>query len=197
MCANDRIAEAMSAQRSSGNPVKIVVSKPRDVHHDHRWILEMYKRACVIENHQVALCAPDHDEAVVLFGMAQCCNETMCLKEPLLHAHHFMSIEWDAPHRSRIQVYDMNRLGLGKGQVIHDLYCTGVSRWHKPRKQMLSLLNAVPMKPGNMVVVELDSGNHGEMGEWWDDIVSWHSANPEDYFGWIPLDFSREVACLT
>jgi len=181
----------MTAQRLSGNPVRMIVLKARKVGCSTFFEAEIYRRAHMMRNRKALVAAQTDDDSRTLFHMTRLFHEEnpkkRLLKTSRIGAR---ELEWRSPHRSRISLQTGGKIALGRNATILDFHGTEIPYWPNAEQSLGSVLNAVPDKGDNMAVLESTARGYEHFKERWDDAIAYRKAHPQDYTGWIPVFFS-------
>lgn len=179
------------AQRLAGVPVRIIVLKARKV--GVSTIIEAlgFMDLHMHPNRRGLIAAHDEKASGVIFRMTQIFYEQCPNKKPIKSEHPTKKeIRWKAPHRSLFDVQTAGSFTLGRSDTLHFFHGSEVPYWVNAEATLLSVLNALGDKAGNVAFLEATASGVEEFCSRWRKAVSYRQRHPKSLRGWIPLFFS-------
>jgi len=185
---------AIETQRASGNPVRIILLKPRQV----GWSTWSEARAFEYINNNAERTAlvvsADNDSTNFVFTMARTFQSEM--KDPLpTDASSRREIIYKSPHRSRFLTQTAGKDVLGRGGTVHFFHGSEVAFWPNASVGAAAVLQMVPNDIDTTVIFESTACGVG--GYFYD--MYWQARDRfaemsgrddgERYAGYIPVFF--------
>lgn len=188
--AQMKLWEAIQRQRERDLPVRVIVLKSRQTGISTAVQQMIIQRATTRANRRALVVAHNATTAGALFGIGE--NIYLNLPDdpfvkPEIKSRHSSEngrklLHWgtkdprrqeagDVGVNSILRIDTAKEVEAGRGLTIHDLHASEVALWPDPSK-CAALLNAVPKRPGTMIILESTARGANFFKERWDRAVA-------------------------
>lgn len=191
--------EAAQAQIADGQPVRIVVLKPRQAGLSTWSEAFTFWQTATRKDQTSMVIAHDLAGATALFNMSKLMFDMMPPEyKPMGRYMTKREIVFDNDDererpfkpglRSSLEVQTSNNLSAGTGRTIHHLHGSEVSRWRDSLELLSTIFPAIPDVPGTSVILESTAK---EAGTWfhrfWQDAVAGRNGYRAVFLPWYTV----------
>jgi hypothetical protein len=192
-----KINEEIERQKAAGKPVRIIVLKARQMGCSTFTEGRLFHKTTMSKLTNSMIIAHKEDASTNLFNMSKLFYE--CMPEPLQpmrKASNAKELIFENPTtnakekssnpglRSKIKIETASSSGAGRSDMIHNMHISELAFWPNASEVMTGVLQAVPMNPNTMIIVE--STANGVGGYFYD---MWQ-ASKEGKNDFVPLFFA-------
>jgi len=178
-------------QQESGNPVRIILLKPRQVGWS-TWS-EAYGFYQINTRPQwtALVVSDDLDSTDLIFNMTKLFQAEMPSHlRRRTDSSNRKEIIYSAPWRSKFLTQTAGKDVLGRGGTIQYLHCSEVAWWPRAQEGLAAVLQQVPKTLESVVILESTAnGVGGPLYDRFWQAVDRRQNNPRDYSGYIPVFF--------
>lgn len=188
-----KVWRAVAAQRAAGLPVRIIVLKSRKTGVSTEVQGMLVQAGQLLPRARALVVAQNNDTAGELFDIGDTMYQHLPddvpeLRRDLMHRRNSAGgqkfMQWGTPREwSQLKIDTAKEVEAGRGKTISHLHCSEVAFWQDPRKA-LSLLNAVPDRPGTLIVLESTANGHNFFKARWDRAVRGLGGYAPVFIGW-------------
>lgn len=205
--------EILEAQRAEGKPQRAIVLKARQVGISTWTQAKLVQRATLRQNHRAVVVAHDGDTAGKLFEMGKKMYANLPadgfvdvpdpdgvpLSRPLKpeirrsrsEKHlHFAESERDAWQKgglwpdSHYTAETANEFQGGRGSTFHSGHLSELAFYQNPSEKLTALKNAIPRRPGTLIVIESTANGQNFFKDQWDLAVAGESGYAPFFWPW-------------
>lgn len=169
--AQEEMIDCYDRQVEAGKPVRMVVLKARQLGVSTLTEAMLFCRSFIYPYSHSLVVAHEMDSSNALFGMTNLFWHTYPFNK--LFSAKYASrkeLEWEET-RSSIRVATARNTKAARGQTINALHASEVGFWERPEELMLGMRQAVPQRPGSLIVLESTANG---VGNWFYD--TWNAA---------------------
>lgn len=193
-----RLYEAIKKQWEAGKPVRIIILKARQMGFSTLTEAILFWLTITAKNVETMIVAHVEEATANLFRMAQLFYNMLPDKlKPMQKASNAQELVFDRPAKykgnreglnSRIRCATAGGHGVGRSATIRNLHLSEFAFWPGNKTETLAgLMQAVPDKPGTVVIIESTANGFEEFKKLWDDAVQSQEEGTE---GFIPIFFA-------
>jgi hypothetical protein len=201
--AQRRLYAALAQQRAAGLPQRAIVLKSRKVGISTATSGLILQELLWHKNRRGVIVAQDHETAGELFDIADTMYAELPadpeIKPPLASRTTSRggakTLKWgersrleqergNKGHNSTLKIDTASEVQAGRGKTIAYLHCSEVAFW-PDKKKMTSLLNAVPERPGTVVILESTANGHNFFKKRWDRAERGQGGFTPVFIGWL------------
>lgn len=193
-----RLYQVIREQWMAGKPVRIIILKARQMGFStltEAIIFWMAVTACFVE---CMIVAHKEEATANLFRMSKRYYELLpAALKPMMQASNAQELVFDKPPKakgkarglgSRIRCATAGGSGVGRSYTLKAVHASEFAFWPGDKLETLSgLVQAVPDRPGTLIVIESTANGYNEFKTLWDDAVK---AQREGTDGYIPVFFA-------
>ena len=204
-----RLYEAIRQQWEAGKPVRIIILKARQMGFSTLTEAVIFWMAATAFHVECLIVAHTEEATKKIFQMAKRFYEGLPAQiRPMQRASSARELIFDRPNRykgkapglgSCIRCTTAGGEGIGRGSTLTALHLSEFAFWPKDKLDtLIGLMQAVPDRPGTMVVIESTANGFDEFKKQWDRAVAAHAAGLDGFipifFAWYEMDeYRREV----
>lgn len=204
-----RLYEAIKKQWAEGKPVRIIILKARQMGFSTLTAAILFWLTITAKNVETMIVAHVEEATSNLFRMYQLFYNMLPDKiKPMQKASNAQELVFDRPARykgnreglnSRIRCATAGGHGVGRSATIRTLHLSEFAFWPGNKTETFSgLMQAVPDKPGTVVIIESTANGFDEFKRMWDDAVMSQEEGGEGFtpifFAWFEMpDYRRPV----
>lgn len=193
-----KLYEAARRQAEAGKPVRIIVLKARQMGFSTLTEGLLFHMAATRHHVECMVVAHTEDATAKLFQMSQRFYDNLppALK-PMRRASNAQEIVFDRPARTKehreglgssIRCATAGGTGVGRGYTLQGLHLSELAFWPgSKRESYVGLMQAVPDKPGTMVIIESTANGYDEFKSMWDAAVEAQRSGTD---GFEPIFFA-------
>ena len=193
-----RLYQEIQRQRASGQPVRIIILKARQIGFSTATAALFYQRAATMPNHNGMIVAHKADASTNIFNKSKLFWE-MSRPEvrPLKKTSNAKELLFENPStkqedkltdpglRSRILIETAGNRDAGRSATIHDLHLSELAFWPYAEQTLISLMQAVPNLPETTIIIESTAnGVGGAFYKEWRRAKAGQSAFVPLFFPW-------------
>lgn len=193
-----RLYEAIKKQWEEGRPVRIIILKARQMGFSTLTEAILFWLTITAKNVETMIVAHVEEATANLFRMAQLFYNMLPDKlKPMQKASNAQELVFDRPAKykgnreglnSRIRCATAGGHGVGRSATIRNLHLSEFAFWPGNKTETLAgLMQAVPDKPGTVVIIESTANGFDEFKQLWDDAEKSQAEGGE---GFIPIFFA-------
>ena len=181
--AQRKFVACVQQKLNAGRPVRIIVLKARQVGISTATEALLFNWCFMHPGSNSLVLSKSTADSEYLFEMTKLMWDTWEFRH-MFHENHksVRRLSWEETGSS-IKIATAKGREVGRGQTIHAAHCSEVAFWQHPESLMLSLNQAVPEKPGTLIVLESTANG---AGNWFYEQWFAAKAGETDY---IPLFF--------
>lgn len=193
-----RLYEIFREQWKQGKPVRIIILKARQMGFSTVTVAIIFWLTATARHVESMIVAHKEESTGNLFRMAKLFYD--CLPEPIkpmLRASNAKELTFDRSSRSpegaeglgsRIRCATAGGSGVGRGSTIKCLHLSEYAFWPGNKSETFTgLVQAVPDKPGTVIVIESTANGYEDFKKKWDAAVQ---AQKDGTDGYIPVFFA-------
>lgn len=204
-----RLYETIRQQWAAGKPVRIVILKARQMGFSTLTEAIIFWATATSQQTDSMIVAHQDEATGNLFKMSKrFLDELPGPMKPMTKASNGQVLEFDKPTRSkedrkglgsRIRCATAGGRGVGRSYTLRCLHLSEFAFWPGDKRGTLTgLMQAVPDKPGTIVVIESTANGYDEFKEIWDKAVERERTGEEGFipvfFPWFEMpEYSRAV----
>ena len=193
-----RLYEAIKKQWAEGKPVRIIILKARQMGFSTLTEAILFWLTITAKNVETMIVAHVEDATSNLFRMSQLFYNMLPDRlKPMQKASNAQELEFARPAKykgnreglnSRIRCATAGGHGVGRSATIRNLHLSEFAFWPGNKTETFSgLMQAVPDKPGTVVIIESTANGFDEFKRLWDDAVQ---SQAEGGDGFTPIFFA-------
>lgn len=173
--SQQRLYGVIDEQRQAGKPVRVIVLKARQIGFSTLIEALIFHATALFKNISSLIVAHDDDSSRGIFEMSRLFYEMLppmlrpmkrnLNEKRLLFENPTVNLrekDRDPGLRSQIAVETAGNKSAGRSKTVRNLHCSEVAFWPNAKETLLSLLQAVPDKPGTMIVLESTANGVGD-----------------------------------
>lgn len=203
-----RLYEAARKQWQAGKPVRLIVLKARQMGFSTLAEAMLFHMTATRPHTETMVVAHTEDATAKLFQMSQRFYEHLPdpLK-PMRRASNAQEIVFDKPARTKTKRQGLGSsmrcstaggTGIGRGYTLQGVHLSEFAFWPgNKRETYAGLMQAVPDKPGTMVIIESTANGYDEFKTMWDAAVETERSGTEGFtpifFPWHELEEYRRT----
>lgn len=192
-----RLYEAIRQQWSQGKPVRIIILKARQMGFSTVVDAMLFWLAATAAYTECMIIAHKDEATRNLFRMIQRFYELLPEPlKPMTRSSNAQELTFDKPLRdksdrrglgSRIRCATAGGSGVGRSYTLRAVHASEFAFWPGDKLETLTgLVQAVPDRPGTMIIIESTANGYNEFKKLWDDAVA---AQEKGTDGYIPVFF--------
>ena len=193
-----RLYEAIKKQWEAGKPVRIIILKARQMGFSTLTEAILFWLTITAKNVETMIVAHVEEATSNLFRMSQLFYNLLPDRlKPMQKASNAQELVFDRPAKykgkreglnSRIRCATAGGHGVGRSATIRNLHLSEFAFWPGNKRVTLAgLMQAVPDKPGTVVIIESTANGFDEFKQLWDEAVQSQEEGGE---GFIPIFFA-------
>ena len=193
-----RLYETFRQQWKAGKPVRIIILKARQMGFSTVTVAIIFFLTATATFVESMIVAHKDESTDNLFRMAKLFYESLPLPiRPMLKASNAKELAFDRPSRgaegaqglgSRIRCATAGGTGVGRSYTLKCLHLSEYAFWPGNKAETFTgLVQAVPDKPGTVIVVESTANGYEDFKKRWDAAVK---AQRDGTDGYIPIFFA-------
>lgn len=202
-----RYYKAVKAQRDAGRPVRVIILKARQMGFSTETEGLIFQDTATRFNVDSMVIAHKEEATANLFRMTKLFYD--CLPEPLKprrRASNAQELVFNVPEReegvglnSRVKCTTAGGKGVGRSDTLTNVHMSEFAFWPGDKKDTFTgIMQAVPDRPGTMVVIESTANGYNEFKDLWDDAVAAWDAGERDgfqpiFFAWWEMEEYRRT----
>jgi hypothetical protein len=169
--AQSEMIEVVERQMTENRPVRVIVLKARQLGISTLTEGILFVRSFMYDHSHSLVIAHEMDSSDSLFGMTSLFWDSFPYRK-MFEAKYASRKEltW-RDTGSSIKVATAKNLRAGRGRTINALHASEVAFWDHPEELMLGMRQAVPSRPGSLIVLESTANG---VGNWFYD--TWNAA---------------------
>ena len=206
--AQERLYEALEAQRAAGRPMRVIILKARQLGFSTLAEALIFQRTATKENVNSLVVAHREDSTANLFKMSKLFFERLPEEERPLHRNsNARELVFESPERdpekkakapglmSRIRCQTAGGSGIGRSDTLQNVHLSEFAFWGGDKTATWTgILQAVPAQPETMVIVESTANGFDEFHRLWEAAVRGESDFEPLFFPWFEnRDYRRPV----
>lgn len=193
-----KLYEAARRQWLAGKPVRIIVLKARQMGFSTLTEALLFHMTATRHHVESMVVAHTEDATAKLFQMSQRFYDNLPeVLKPMRRASNAQEIVFDRPARAKTKREGLGSsmrcataggTGVGRGYTLQGLHLSEFAFWPgSKRESFVGLMQAVPDKPGTMVVIESTANGYDEFKAMWDAAVEAERSGTD---GFLPIFFA-------
>lgn len=204
-----RLYDAIRSQWKAGKPVRIIILKARQMGFSTLTEAIIFWLAATAFNIECMIVAHTSEATQNLFQMSKRFYDHLPQQiKPLQKASNGQELVFSRPSRykgtakglnSRIRCATAGGEGIGRSSTLTAVHLSEFAFWPNPKLDtLIGLMQAVPDKPGTIVIIESTANGYEEFKKQWDKAVAAQAEGREGFipifFAWYEMDeYRREV----
>ena len=204
-----RLYDTIREQWRQGKPVRIIILKARQMGFSTLTEAIIFWLAATAFNVECMIVAHTAEATQNLFQMSKRFYDHLPRQiRPLQKASNGQELVFNKPARykgnavglnSRIRCATAGGEGIGRSSTLTAVHLSEFAWWPNPKLDtLIGLLQAVPDRPGTMVIIESTANGYEEFKKQWDKAVAAQAEGREGFipifFAWFEMDeYRREV----
>lgn len=204
-----RLYDAISRQWKAGKPVRIIILKARQMGFSTLTEAVIFWLAATAFHKECMIVAHTDEATKKLFQMSKRFYDYLPQQiKPLQKASNAQELIFDRPSKykgkapglgSHIRVATAGGSGVGRGSTLTALHLSEFAFWPDPKLDtLIGLMQAVPDRPGTLVIIESTANGYEEFKKQWDKAVQGQAEGRDGFipifFAWYEMDeYRREV----
>lgn len=192
-----RLMDEIERQEAEGKPVRIIILKARQMGFSTLTEAVIFYRTATAFATDSMIVAHTDEATANLFRMSRrYYDELPPLLRPMLRASNAQELDFDRPAKSSVTVKGLgSRIrcataggkGIGRSYTLRNLHLSEYAFWPGEKTETFTgLVQAVPDKPGTLIVIESTANGYDDFKTKWDAAVK-AQRNGED--GFTPIFF--------
>lgn len=192
-----RLYEAIRSQWEAGKPVRIIILKARQMGFSTLTEAVIFWMAATAFHVECMIVAHTDEATNKLFQMSKRFYDHLPAQiKPMQKASNARELVFDRPSRhkgeasglgSYIRCATAGGVGIGRGSTLTALHLSEFAFWPKDKLDtLIGLMQAVPDRPGTIVVIESTANGYDEFKKQWDKAVAAQAVGLE---GFVPVFF--------
>lgn len=192
-----RLMDEVERQEAAGKPVRIIILKARQMGFSTLTEALIFYRTATAFATSSLIVAHTDEATNNLFRMSRrYYDELPPILRPMLRASNAQELDFDKPPKSRIKAPGLgSRIrcataggkGVGRSYTLRNLHLSEYAFWPGEKTETFTgLVQAVPDKPGTMIVVESTANGYDDFKAKWDAAVE---AQRRGEDGYVPVFF--------
>lgn len=186
----------IAGQEKEGKPVRIIILKARQMGFSTLTEGILFKRTATRFNVESRIVAHTDEATTNLYNMYRLFYEKLPDKmKPQLRASNAKELIFDVPNhgsgvglKSRVKCNTAGTAGLGRSDMVTNLHISEFAFWPGDKEEAYSsLMQAVPAKPGTMVIIESTANGYEQFKDMWDKAVAGESDYEPVFFAWYEM----------
>ena len=193
-----RLYETIRQQWAAGRPVRIIILKARQMGFSTLSEAIIFWMAATATQTEALIVAHQDEATGNLFRMSKrFLEELPAPVRPMTKASNAQEIAFDAPSGSagdrkglgsRIRCATAGGRGIGRSYTLRALHLSEYAYWPGDKRSTLAgLMQAVPDKPGTLVIIESTANGYDDFKTLWDRAVAKQRDGDPD--GFVPVFF--------
>lgn len=206
--AQERLYEALEAQRIAGRPMRVIILKARQLGFSTLAEALIFQRTATRENVNSLVVAHREDSTANLFKMSKLFFERLPEElRPLYRNSNARELVFESPERdpekkaknpglmSRIRCQTAGGAGIGRSDTLQNVHLSEFAFWSGDKTATWTgILQAVPAEADTMVIVESTANGFDEFHRLWEAAVRGESDFEPLFFPWFENpDYRRLV----
>lgn len=206
--AQERLYEALEAQRAAGRPMRVIILKARQLGFSTLAEALIFQRTATKENVNSLVVAHREDSTANLFKMSRLFFERLPEElRPLHRNSNARELVFENPERdpekkaknpglmSRIRCQTAGGAGIGRSDTLQNVHLSEFAFWGGDKTATWTgILQAVPAEADTMVIVESTANGFDEFHRLWEAAVRGESDFEPLFFPWFENpDYARPV----
>lgn len=189
-----KLYEVIKKQTEENKPVRIIILKARQMGFSTVTGGIILKNAATKSNIQAGIVAHKEDSSTNLFNMYKLMYDNLPPQvKPTKKASNAKELIFNNAAgtglNSSIRCMTAGAKGIGRSFTMNYLHISELAFWEgDPADTLLGLFQAVPNKPGTMIIIESTANGYEEFKNRWDQAVNGESDFYPLFVGWNELD---------
>lgn len=204
-----RLYDTIKEQWKAGKPVRIIILKARQMGFSTLTEAIIFWLAATAFNVECMIVAHTVEATRNLFQMSKRFYDHLPQKiKPLQRSSNAQELVFDRPSRykgegvglnSRIRCATAGGDGIGRSSTLTAVHLSEFAFWPDPKLDtLIGLLQAVPDRPGTLVIIESTANGYDEFKKQWDKAVKDQAEGRDGFipifFAWFEMsEYRREV----
>lgn len=193
-----RLYEAIRAQWKAGKPVRIIILKARQMGFSTVTLAIIFFLTATASYVESMIVAHKSDSTDKLFSTAKLFYDSLPVQiRPMLKASNAKELAFDRPSNgpegvqglgSKIRCATAGGSGVGRSYTIKCLHLSEYAFWPGNKAETFTgLVQAVPDKPGTVIIIESTANGYDDFKKKWDAAVQ---AQKDGTDGYLPIFFA-------
>jgi hypothetical protein len=187
--AQKQFAAKIQEQYNAGRPVRIIVLKGRQLGISTASEAVLFNWCFMHPGSNALVLSKSTADSEYLFEMTKLMWDNWPFRHMFTESHKSVRrLAWQQTGSS-MRIATAKGREVGRGQTIHAVHCSEVAFWPRPEELMLALRQAVPEKPGTIMILESTANG---VGNWFHE--QWFAAKAGEtdfiamFFPWFLHD---------
>jgi hypothetical protein len=190
----ERLYNLIAEQHRAGKPVRVIILKARQMGFSTLTEAIIFKATATARHVTSAIVAHEDKATQHLFEMSKrYYNYLPKPLQPQIKASNAYELVFDTKDGkgldSKIKCFTAGGQNIGRSDTIRNLHISELAYWPGDKATtLLGLLQAVPDKPGTMIIIESTANGYDYYKELWDMAVAGESEYVPLFVAWWELD---------
>lgn len=203
--AQRKLYQAIKTQHEAGRPVRVIILKARQMGFSTLTEAMLFWNSATRRNVDSLVIAHKEEATANLFRMTKLFyNNLPPPIQPRRKASNAQELVFDTPERegggglnSRVKCTTAGGQGVGRSDTLTNVHMSEFAFWPGDKRETFTgIMQAVPDKPGTMVVIESTAKGYNEFKDLWDDAVEAWDRGERDgfqpmFFAWWEMEEYR------
>lgn len=204
-----RLMDEVERQEAAGKPVRIIILKARQMGFSTLTeALIFYRTATAFATDSMIVAHTDEATGNLFRMSRRYYDELPPILRPMLRASNAQELDFNRPTKSNIKIKGLDSRircataggqGIGRSYTLRNLHLSEYAFWPGEKAETFTgLVQAVPDKPGTMIVIESTANGYDDFKAKWDAAVEAQRRGEDGYvpifFPWYEMaEYRRDV----